>query len=85
MTKRLKPKSVSSKIKNENKIESERSETGSLETTGHLGDVMKESMRTAYTVAKTIMLKKMPENDFFEHAHIHVHVPEVNFLINCNA
>lgn len=51
---------------------------GSLEATGHLGDVMKESMRTAYTVAKNILYKRDPENEFLEHAHIHVHVPEVS-------
>jgi Lon-like ATP-dependent protease len=49
---------------------------GTLEATGHLGDVMKESMRTAYTVAKNVLLRKMPENEFLELAHIHVHVPE---------
>uniref|UniRef100_A0A915PSC6 Lon protease homolog, mitochondrial n=1 Tax=Setaria digitata TaxID=48799 RepID=A0A915PSC6_9BILA len=49
---------------------------GSLETTGHLGDVMKESMRIAYTVAKNILRKHFPDNDFLDKAHIHVHVPE---------
>jgi len=49
---------------------------GSLEATGHLGDVMKESMKAAYTVAKNILAKKDPDNDFLEKAHIHVHVPE---------
>lgn len=50
---------------------------GSLETTGHLGDVMKESMRIAYTVAKNILRNHFPDNDFLDKAHIHVHVPEV--------
>ncbi|VDM19103.1 unnamed protein product [Wuchereria bancrofti] len=49
---------------------------GSLETTGHLGDVMKESMRIAYTVAKNILRNHFPDNDFLDKAHIHVHVPE---------
>lgn len=49
---------------------------GSLETTGHLGEVMKESMRTAYTVAKNILMRRDPDNEFLEQAHIHVHVPE---------
>uniref|UniRef100_A0A1I7RL37 Lon protease homolog, mitochondrial n=1 Tax=Bursaphelenchus xylophilus TaxID=6326 RepID=A0A1I7RL37_BURXY len=53
-----------------------KSPEGSLEATGHLGDVMKESMKTAYTVAKNQMLKKFPENMLLEQAHIHVHVPE---------
>lgn len=38
---------------------------------------MKESMRTAYTVAKNILIKRIPENDFLEIANIHIHVPEV--------
>lgn len=50
---------------------------GSLEATGHLGDVMKESMRAAYTVARNILTQKQPDNEFLELAHIHVHVPEV--------
>ncbi|CAI2299906.1 unnamed protein product [Caenorhabditis sp. 36 PRJEB53466] len=49
---------------------------GSIETTGNLGDVMKESVRTALTVAKGILAKQEPENKFFEKAHIHIHVPE---------
>uniref|UniRef100_A0AC34FPL6 Lon proteolytic domain-containing protein n=1 Tax=Panagrolaimus sp. ES5 TaxID=591445 RepID=A0AC34FPL6_9BILA len=49
---------------------------GNLEATGYLGDVMKESMRTAYTVAKNVLMKKCPDNEFLELAHIHVHVPE---------
>uniref|UniRef100_A0A7E4UVC6 Lon protease homolog, mitochondrial n=1 Tax=Panagrellus redivivus TaxID=6233 RepID=A0A7E4UVC6_PANRE len=49
---------------------------GTLEATGHLGDVMKESMRTAYTVAKRILAARDPENEFLEQAHLHVHVPE---------
>uniref|UniRef100_A0A0N5A8M5 Lon protease homolog, mitochondrial n=1 Tax=Syphacia muris TaxID=451379 RepID=A0A0N5A8M5_9BILA len=49
---------------------------GSLKATGHLGDVMKESIQTAYTVAKNIIFKKFPSNNFLEKAHIHVHVPE---------
>ncbi|KAI6179410.1 Lon protease-like protein, mitochondrial [Aphelenchoides besseyi] len=49
---------------------------GSLEATGHLGDVMKESMRTAYTVAKNQMSKRFPDNEVLELGHVHVHVPE---------
>lgn len=55
----------------------DRASAGSLEATGHLGEVMKESIQTAYTVAKNVISKKFPENDFLERAHIHVHVPEV--------
>ncbi|KAL3102188.1 hypothetical protein niasHS_003597 [Heterodera schachtii] len=50
--------------------------TGHLEVTGHLGDVMKESMRTAYTVAKNVLLRKDPQNEFLEKAYIHLHLPE---------
>ncbi|PAV86865.1 hypothetical protein WR25_13178 isoform E [Diploscapter pachys] len=49
---------------------------GSLETTGNLGDVMKESVRTALTVAKGILSREKPDSKFFEKAHIHIHVPE---------
>ncbi|VDK54643.1 unnamed protein product [Gongylonema pulchrum] len=49
---------------------------GSLEATGHLGDVMKESVRIAYTVARNTLRKHFPDNEFLDRAHIHVHVPE---------
>ncbi|KHJ93939.1 putative endopeptidase La, partial [Oesophagostomum dentatum] len=49
---------------------------GSLETTGNLGDVMKESVRAAFTVAKGILARDEPDNRFFDKAHIHIHVPE---------
>lgn len=48
----------------------------SLMITGQLGDVMKESSTIAYSYAKSFMAKKYPENDFFEQAQIHMHVPE---------
>jgi Lon-like ATP-dependent protease len=51
---------------------------GSMELTGNLGDVMKESVRIAYTVAKMFSAKVRPDDQFFSEAHIHVHVPEVN-------
>lgn len=83
LTKSFKSKSSTPKVTVIKEGETEKIEPtggdGSLETTGHLGDVMKESMRIAYTVAKSFILKKIPDNDFFEHAHIHVHVPEVDF------
>lgn len=50
---------------------------GSMELTGNLGDVMKESVRIAYTVAKMFSAKIRPDDSFFSEAHIHVHVPEV--------
>ncbi|XP_055535305.1 lon protease homolog, mitochondrial isoform X2 [Wyeomyia smithii] len=49
---------------------------GSLELTGHLGDVMKESARIALTVARNFIKQEDKENDFLESSHIHLHVPE---------
>jgi len=49
---------------------------GSMELTGNMGDVMKESVRIAYTFAKMFASDMNPESDFFSHAHVHVHVPE---------
>lgn len=46
---------------------------GSLQLTGQLGDVMKESAQIAYTFAKSFL----SDNDFLQKAHLHVHVPEV--------
>ncbi|KAL3231483.1 Uncharacterized protein RNJ44_00518 [Nakaseomyces bracarensis] len=47
-----------------------------LERTGQLGDVMKESSRLAYSFSKMFLSKKFPENRFFEKASIHLHCPE---------
>lgn len=49
---------------------------GSLEITGHLGDVMKESAKISLTVARNFMREKCSENNFLETNHIHLHVPE---------
>ncbi|XP_077082057.1 lon protease homolog, mitochondrial [Siphateles boraxobius] len=49
---------------------------GSLELTGQLGDVMKESAKIAYTFARSFLMKKQPENEFLLGSHIHLHVPE---------
>ncbi|BES94144.1 Lon protease homolog, mitochondrial [Nesidiocoris tenuis] len=49
---------------------------GSLELTGHLGDVMKESARIAMTVARNFMAEIDPVNEFLHTNHIHLHVPE---------
>ncbi|CAL1537297.1 unnamed protein product [Lymnaea stagnalis] len=51
-------------------------EVGSLELTGSLGNVMKESAQLAYTFAKAFTTQTFPENDFMQKAHIHLHVPE---------
>ncbi|XP_062715376.1 lon protease homolog, mitochondrial isoform X1 [Aedes albopictus] len=49
---------------------------GSLELTGHLGDVMKESARIALTVARNYIKQHDQSNNFLESSHIHLHVPE---------
>ncbi|XP_017885289.1 lon protease homolog, mitochondrial isoform X2 [Ceratina calcarata] len=49
---------------------------GSLEVTGHLGDVMKESIRIAMTVARSYFSQIDPSNSFLYDAHLHLHVPE---------
>ncbi|XP_072938244.1 lon protease homolog, mitochondrial isoform X3 [Epargyreus clarus] len=54
----------------------EKAQMGSLELTGNLGDVMKESVRIALTVARNYLAKHYPENDFLNTSHLHVHVPE---------
>ncbi|XP_036356649.1 lon protease homolog, mitochondrial [Octopus sinensis] len=51
-------------------------EQGSLEMTGHLGQVMKESITLAYTFSKSFMLEKHPEVHYLQNAHLHLHVPE---------
>merc|ERR1740128_1230159 len=47
-----------------------------MELTGNLGDVMKESVRIAYTFAKMFSSQVDADNEFFSNAHVHVHVPE---------
>ncbi|XP_058067164.1 lon protease homolog, mitochondrial isoform X2 [Anopheles bellator] len=49
---------------------------GSLELTGHLGDVMKESARISLTVARNFLKQEDCTNNFLESSHIHLHVPE---------
>lgn len=55
---------------------SDKKEVGSIQITGHLGDVMKESIQIAYTFAKSYLNKVDPKNEFLQRAHIHLHVPE---------
>ncbi|XP_047996274.1 lon protease homolog, mitochondrial isoform X3 [Leguminivora glycinivorella] len=59
-----------------NALQDDKSPMGSLELTGHLGDVMKESARIALTVARNYMHKHHPDNTFLNTSHIHLHVPE---------
>ncbi|XP_006868964.1 PREDICTED: lon protease homolog, mitochondrial isoform X3 [Chrysochloris asiatica] len=49
---------------------------GSLEVTGQLGEVMKESARIAYTFARAFLMQRDPANDYLVTSHIHLHVPE---------
>ncbi|KAK2596764.1 ATP-dependent Lon protease pim1 [Conoideocrella luteorostrata] len=47
-----------------------------LEITGNLKSVMKESTTIAYSFAKAFMVKQFPENNFFDKAKMHLHVPD---------
>lgn len=49
---------------------------GSLNLTGHLGDVMKESCQIALTVARGFLREMDMANTFLETQHMHLHVPE---------
>ncbi|XP_008571281.1 PREDICTED: lon protease homolog, mitochondrial [Galeopterus variegatus] len=49
---------------------------GSLEVTGQLGEVMKESARIAYTFARAFLMLRDPTNEYLVTSHIHLHVPE---------
>ncbi|XP_014477922.1 PREDICTED: lon protease homolog, mitochondrial isoform X2 [Dinoponera quadriceps] len=49
---------------------------GTFEVTGHLGDVMKESIHIAMTVARNHLKRIDPENAFLYDSHLHIHVPE---------
>lgn len=47
-----------------------------MEITGNLKNVMKESTSIAYSFSKSYMVKEFAENDFFDKAKIHLHVPD---------
>ncbi|XP_070165682.1 lon protease homolog, mitochondrial isoform X2 [Polyergus mexicanus] len=49
---------------------------GTFEVTGHLGDVMKESIHIAMTVARNHLKHEDPSNTFLYDSHLHLHVPE---------
>ncbi|EZA59062.1 lon protease homolog, mitochondrial isoform X2 [Ooceraea biroi] len=49
---------------------------GTFEVTGHLGDVMKESIHIAMTVARNHLSRGDPSNTFLYDSHLHIHVPE---------
>ena len=50
--------------------------TGKLELTGNLGDVMKESAKTALTVVRSCSSFLNIEPDFYKNKDIHIHFPE---------
>ncbi len=50
--------------------------TGKLELTGNLGDVMKESARTALSYIRANSEKLGVDQDFYKEKDIHIHVPE---------
>ncbi|XP_041086688.1 lon protease homolog, mitochondrial [Polyodon spathula] len=54
----------------------EGAKEGSLEVTGQLGDVMKESAKIAFTFARAFLMQEQPDNDVLVSSHIHLHVPE---------
>ncbi|XP_058138001.1 lon protease homolog, mitochondrial [Dasypus novemcinctus] len=56
--------------------DSQGDKDGSLEVTGQLGDVMKESARIAYTFARAFLMQRDPANHFLVTSHLHLHVPE---------
>ncbi|GAB0086329.1 Lon protease homolog, mitochondrial [Sergentomyia squamirostris] len=60
----------------EKQSDKENSGHGSLQLTGHLGDVMKESAQIALTVARNYIHEIDKNNIFLETEHIHLHVPE---------
>lgn len=50
--------------------------SGKLELTGNLGDVMKESARTAVSYVRSIAADYHIPADFYKTKDIHIHVPE---------
>lgn len=50
--------------------------SGKLELTGSLGDVMKESAKTAYSYIRSIASEYSIETDFYKTRDLHIHFPE---------
>ena len=48
---------------------------GSFQQTGQLGDVMKESSRIALSYVRSLLSQREPDNKYFEHHSVHLHVP----------
>ena len=53
-----------------------KEDSGHIEYTGNLGDVMKESIRIAYTFSKSFLESIEEENEFLLDNRVHLHVPE---------
>lgn len=49
---------------------------GTMQLTGNMGDVMKESARIAHSVVKGLIDKKKLKNASFKNYDIHMHIPE---------
>lgn len=49
---------------------------GTLQMTGQMGDVMKESAQTALSYVRSICPEYKVEDDYFEKHDIHLHIPE---------
>lgn len=49
---------------------------GTLQMTGQMGDVMKESAQTALSYVRSVCPEYKVENDYFEKHDIHLHIPE---------
>lgn len=49
---------------------------GSLQMTGQMGDVMKESAQTALSYIRSVCPEYKVKNDYFEKHDIHIHIPE---------
>lgn len=50
--------------------------TGKIEITGNLGDVMKESAKTAVSYVRSKTMEYGIDNDFYKTKDIHIHAPE---------
>jgi Lon-like ATP-dependent protease len=51
------------------------SKSGRMQTTGQLGDVMRESASIAHTYARAFLHRFAPDNHYFDTTSLHVHVP----------
>lgn len=56
-------------------------EQGSISITGHLGEVMKESVQIAYTYAKAYLTQHDKANNYLQRGQIHLHVIILMFYV----